>query len=58
MMAIDDVVANDLDIHLESSNLAVVFGNSMSDHDFKDYPFYLYGWIVVLWISCGVLISM
>jgi hypothetical protein len=44
MMGIDDVVANDPDVHLQSSDLVVVFENSMSDHDFKDRPFCLYAW--------------
>jgi hypothetical protein len=39
MMGINDVVANDPDVHLQSSNLTVVFKNSMSDRDSKDQPF-------------------
>jgi hypothetical protein len=54
MMEIDDVVANDPDVHLQYSDLVVVFGNSMSDRDSKDRPFCLYAWTEV----CGVLISM
>jgi hypothetical protein len=42
MMGIDDVVANDPDVHLQSSDLAAFFGNSMSDHQSKDRPFCLY----------------
>jgi hypothetical protein len=44
MMRIDDVVANDPDVHLQSYDLAAAFGNSMSDRDPKDQPFCLYGW--------------
>jgi hypothetical protein len=58
MMGIDDVVANDPVVHLQSSDLEVVFENSMSDCDFKDRPFCSYAWTEVLWMSCGVLISM
>jgi hypothetical protein len=58
MMEIDDVVANDPDVHLQSSDLAAVFGNSMSDRDSKDQPFCSYAWTEVLWMSCGVLILM
>jgi hypothetical protein len=39
MMGIDDVVANDPDVHLQSSNLMAFFKNSMSDRDSKDQPF-------------------
>jgi hypothetical protein len=35
-MEIDDVVANDPDVHLQSSDLADVFVNSMSNRDPKD----------------------
>jgi hypothetical protein len=48
MMGIDDVVTNDHDVHLQSSDLVVVFGNSMSDHDSKDRSFCLYAWTEVL----------
>jgi hypothetical protein len=58
MMGIDDVVANDPDVHFQSSNLVDVFGNSMSDRDSKDRPFCSYAWTEVLRMSCGVLISM
>jgi hypothetical protein len=58
MMGIDDVVANDPDVHLQSSNLAAIFGNSLFNHDCKDQPFHLYAWTEVFWMSCGVLISM
>jgi hypothetical protein len=54
MMGIDDVVANDHDVHLQSFDLVVVFKNSMSDRDCKDRPFCLYAWTEV----CGFLISM
>jgi hypothetical protein len=71
-MGIDDVVANDPDVHLQSSDLAAVFGdvhlqssdlaavfgNSMSDRDPKDRPFCSYARTEVLWMSYGVLISM
>jgi hypothetical protein len=43
-MRIEDVVANDPDVHLQSSYLTTVYGNSMSDRDFKDQPFCLYIW--------------
>jgi hypothetical protein len=36
MMGIDDVADNDPDVHLQSSDLMVVFRNSMSDRDPKD----------------------
>jgi hypothetical protein len=48
MMEIDDVVANDPKVHLQSSDLTAVFGNSMSDHDSKGQPFCLYAWTEVL----------
>jgi hypothetical protein len=35
-----------------------VVANSMSDYDYKDRPFCLYAWTGVLWMSCGILISM
>jgi hypothetical protein len=43
---------------LQTSNLAVVFGNSMSDRNSKDQPFRLYAWTKVFWMPYGVLISM
>jgi hypothetical protein len=39
MMGIDDVIANDPDVHLQSFDLTAFFENSMSDHDSKDHPF-------------------
>jgi hypothetical protein len=42
MMEIDDVVTNDPDVYLQSSDLAVVYRNFMSDRDPKDQPFCLY----------------
>jgi hypothetical protein len=54
MMRIDDVVANNLDVHLQSFDLVIVFRNSMSDRDSKDQPFCSYAWTEVLWMSCGV----
>jgi hypothetical protein len=58
MMGIYDVVANDPDVHLQSSDLTAVFGNSMSNRDSKDQPFCSYAWTEVRWMSCGVLILM
>jgi hypothetical protein len=58
MMGIDDVIANDPDVHLQSSDLAAVFRNSIFDHDSKDRPFCLYAWTEVVWMSSGVLISL
>jgi hypothetical protein len=52
------MVANDPDVHLQSSDLVTIFGNSISNRDSKDWPFCLYAWTEVLWMSCGVLISM
>jgi hypothetical protein len=46
MMEIDDVVINDPDVHLQTFDLATVFGNSMSNRNSKDQPF-LYAWIEV-----------
>jgi hypothetical protein len=42
MMGIDDVVANDHDVHLQSSDLMAIFGNSMFDRDSKAQLFCLY----------------
>jgi hypothetical protein len=39
MMGIDDVVANDPDVHLQPSDLTAFFRNSMSDCDPKNRPF-------------------
>jgi hypothetical protein len=36
MMGIDDVVANDPDVYLQSSDLVAIFENSIPDHDPKD----------------------
>jgi hypothetical protein len=58
MMVIDDMATNDPDVHLQSSDLMIVFGNLMSDRGPKDRPFCLYAWTKVLWISCRVPISM
>jgi hypothetical protein len=58
MMVIDDMIANDPNVHLQPSDLVAIFVNSMSDHDCKDRPFCLYAWTGVLWMSYGVLISM
>jgi hypothetical protein len=41
-MGIDDVAANELDVHLQSYDFAAVFGNYISDHDLKDQPFCSY----------------
>jgi hypothetical protein len=51
MMEIDDVVVNDPDVHLQSSDLVAVFENSVR-------YFCSYAWTEVLWMSCGVLILM
>jgi hypothetical protein len=58
MMEIVDMVANDPDVRLQSSYIAVVFGNFMSDRDPMDRSFGSYAWTKILWMSCGVLISM
>jgi hypothetical protein len=58
MMEIDDVVTNDPDVHLQSSDLVAVLGNSMSDRDPKDWSFCSYAWTEVFWMPHGVLISM
>jgi hypothetical protein len=41
-MGIYDVVANDPDVRLQSSDLAAVYRNTMPDRDPKDHPFCLY----------------
>jgi hypothetical protein len=58
MMGIDGVVTNGPDVNLQSYDLTAAFRNSMSDCDPKDRSFCLYAWTKVLWMSCGVLISM
>jgi hypothetical protein len=58
MLGIDDVITNDPDVHLQTSNIAAVFENSMSDRNSKDHLFHSYAWIEVFWMPCGVLILM
>jgi hypothetical protein len=55
-LGIDDMVANNPNLHLQTSDLTVVLGNSMSDHNSKDRPFHLYAWREVFWMSRGILI--
>jgi hypothetical protein len=57
MLGINDVVANDLDLHLQTFDITAVFGNSMSDRNYKDRPFCSYAWTKVFWMPSGVLIS-
>jgi hypothetical protein len=47
MVEVEHVATNDPDVHLQTSDRAVAFENSMSDRNSKDQPFYLYAWAKV-----------